>query len=183
MSPSLSFYLAGTMQGSNPGIATVDQGYRIRLEQIIVDAYPAARVLCPYRILTERLGPHRAEIAQPYVALQTEQKIQAAGYEPGVRQVAEAFHDLVHMAENADVVVAYLPDHQASMGTAIEMWAAHIQGKLVVAITSMTQNLAVISTASVIVPTMESFAELLQSEDLESRKAKKGPTAGDQSEG
>ena len=57
------------------------------------------------------------------------------------------------------------------MGTAVEMWSAPAGGETVIAITAIAQNLAVVSTSSVILPTIELFADLLRVGVLEGRGA------------
>ena len=51
-------------------------------------------------------------------------------------------------ASRSDLCIAYIPGRTPSMGTAMEMYAAHLGGVPVVAVTEMLENLAIISTAN-----------------------------------
>ena len=108
----LRFFIAGIMQGSrSDGIH--GQDYRDRLGLILARAFPDAEVFCPF-----------------------ENHPQSVSYSDD--QGKEVFTDLVERASQADVLVAYLPE--ASMGTAVEMWEAFQNGRLVVAISPLRKN-------------------------------------------
>ena len=162
MNQPRSFYLAGTMQGSREGVRVLDQGYRDILSNAIEEACPGATIHCPHRILHERFGARGGELIRAYQALADKEWLGPQELAAGAREVSDAFRELVYLAGWSDVVVAYLPDQEASMGTAIEMWQAHQNGRVVVTITSMRQNLAVLSTSTMIVPSIQEFGQSLK---------------------
>ena len=123
-------FLAGIIQGSNQGRELHDQSYRDRLKRIVRTHLPEAEVCCPIDL-------HPA----------------AMDYAPADQR--RAFFNLVQTASEADVLVAYLP--QASLGTAIEMWEAYHQGRVVVAITPMRENWVVNLLAQAVLPSVEAF--------------------------
>ena len=53
----------------------------------------------------------------------------------------EVFFGHNRMCREIDVLVAFVPE--ASMGTAIEMWEAHKNGKIVITVSPLTHNWAV----------------------------------------
>jgi len=83
-----------------------------------------------------------------------------------VLAVRQRFRELVLQAGRADVLIAYLPA-ELSMGTAMEMWAASANARPVITITPMNQNLAIVSTSTVIVPTLEAFEAMVSSGELD----------------
>ena len=108
----LKFFVAGIMQGSRPeGIH--GQDYRGRIKDALTAAFPGDQVFCPF-----------------------ENHPESVGY--GDTRASRVFLDLVREAGESDVVVAYVPE--ASMGTAIEMWSAFENGRVVVAISDMAKN-------------------------------------------
>jgi len=155
------FFIAGTIQGSLQGVRTISQEYRSSLRALIIKQYPNVGLYCPEEILRNRLGLQEREIRESFVALSSAEVIRADAYNHPIRAVAQVFQELVRMAGEADVLVAYLPDHQASMGTAMEMWSAFENRKIVVTISNMRQNLAVVSTSTIIVPDIAAFERLL----------------------
>ena len=60
------------------------------------------------------------------------------------------------MCGKVDVVVAYVP--QASMGTAIEMWEAHRNNRIVITISPLSHNWAIRFLSNIVYADMEAFA-------------------------
>ncbi len=112
----MRFFIAGVMQGSHQGTQLHEQDYRQHIEQAVRRAFPDAGVYDPWAL-------HRESIT----------------YDDLVGK--QVFLEHNRMCGEVDVLIAYLP--QASMGTAIEMWEAHRNGKIVIAITTMNHNWAV----------------------------------------
>jgi hypothetical protein len=161
MSHEYSFFLAGTMQGSRAGAEELDQTYRVRLKDLIQTYYPGSTVYCPKELMRHWLWRDATLIQQSHAGLAHERVILREAYDPPLLRLTHTFAALARLAGQVNVVVAYVPDHEASMGTAVEMWSAWQNNKTVVAITPMKQNLAVLSCASVIVPTVDDFEQLL----------------------
>lgn len=148
----LSFFLAGTMQGSRPGAQQISQSYRALLTEVIRRHRPNAEVLCPLEQLAQRLGAEQGVIRDSHAALASLTRVRRADFAKPLLSLTQTFVSLSQAAGAVDVLIAYLPDHEASMGTAIEMWNAFSNGVTVIAITPMRQNLAVMSTSDVILP-------------------------------
>lgn len=110
---AVKVFLAGIIQGSHLDKQIHDQEYRLRLKAILKKHLPNADIYCP-------VENHPTSINYS-------------------RQQAEAVFDKhIRQASDSDIVIAYLPT--ASMGTAIEMWEAHNNGKTVFTISPMTTN-------------------------------------------
>ena len=156
-----SFFVAGVMQGSRAGAELADQGYRPRLTAVIRERFPDADVIDPGVVMWQELRVPRHELGQAHARLLERPEVLQASFEAPVRELVRVFHHLTDLAAAADVCVAWLPEHEASMGTAAEMYAAHRAGRAVVAITPMRQNLAVLACTTAIVPDIEAFARWL----------------------
>lgn len=155
------------MQGSRPGADELDQGYREAQRAAILEVYPDARIYCPRELMVEWLLDRADELRAAHGALADTPHVERTDHDPGVQILVRTFWALCRLAGDVNVLVAYLPNHEASMGTAVEMHSAHLRGRPVVAITEMRQNLAILSLASVITPDMDGFRALLASGWLE----------------
>ena len=103
---SYSFFLAGIIQGSIRHEAVHCQDYRRALRDIIERRRArTARVYCPVENHPESLGYDDAKASR-------------------------VFFDHIEWSRRVDCLVAYLPE--ASMGTAVEMYAAREAGRAVV---------------------------------------------------
>lgn len=158
-----SFFLAGTMQGSRRGEAMVDQGYRQRIRETVLAHRPDAQVRDPGELMVEWLLAEADEIRAEHAALADRRRVVREELSAPLLRLTGVFDRLVSVAADSDVCIAWLPGHEASMGTAAEMWAAHDHGRLVVAITTMTQNLAVLACSDLIVTSVEDLADLFRS--------------------
>jgi hypothetical protein len=156
-----SFFLAGTMQGSRRGSEMVDQGYREELREIIGRHVPDAEIRDPAELMAGWLGAEAEQIRTAHAALATVAVVRHDRLAPPLVRLTDVFDRLVHLSGDSDVCVAWLPDHEPSMGTAVEMWAAHAGGRLVVAVTRMRQNLAVLACSDLVVPTLTDLEVLL----------------------
>lgn len=156
-----SFFLAGLMQGARTGAHLSDQSYRDRLSRLILEREPGAVVHDPGPLMREWIGEHEQAIRAAHTALADTPEVRRATLDPAVALLTATFHRLTVLAGESDVCVAWLPDHEPSMGTAAEMLSAHRAGATVVAVTEMRQNLAVLSCSDVIVPDLPAFARWL----------------------
>jgi hypothetical protein len=110
----MKFFLAGIMQGSHCEAILHDQDYRSRLKRLLAEHFPGAEIYDP-------LADHGDSI----------------DYDDALGR--EVFFRHNRMCGNGvDVVLAFVPE--ASMGTAIEMWEAHRNGRAVIAISPMIHN-------------------------------------------
>lgn len=156
-----TFFVAGTMQGSRRGSDLVDQGYRDRIREIVVAHRPDAEIRDPAVLMVEWLAEEADAIRAEHSALADRSLIRRDELSPPLARLTEVFDRLVAVSADSDACIAWLPDHEASMGTAAEMWAAHHHAKVVVAVTSMRQNLAILACADVVVASLGDLARLL----------------------
>ena len=162
LSRARTFFLAGTMQGSRAGGDMVDQGYRKELREIILTYRPDAEVRDPGDLMAEWLHAEADEIKGAHADLANSEVVLRDELVAPLVRLTDVFDRLVEISGESDVCVAWLPGHEASMGTAAEMWAAHANGRCVVTVTQMRQNLAVLSCSDAIVPALSDFAALLE---------------------
>ena len=142
-----TFFVAGIIQGSLRDEAIHSQSYRDRIVGLLRSTFPEAEVYCPIENY-----PNSLEFSDD----------KARG----------TFLGLMQRAGEADVLVAFVPE--ASMGTAIEMWQAHGQGRVVVAISPMTVNWVVRFLSTVVVPDVEAFEQFVRSGGLGRLLASRG---------
>jgi hypothetical protein len=162
-----SFFLAGTMQGSRSGDAELDQSYRAVLRDVILAVYADARVVCPRELLHQQLADDHLAIRRDHDTLANLPELRTAELSFPLQRLRHAFYEITDLASTVDVLVAWLPEHEASMGTAAEMWSATKGGATVITISPMRQNLAVLSTSDAIVPSVDAFRALLVSSWLD----------------
>lgn len=108
-----SFFIAGIIQGSIADQAVHAQDYRAEITAILELHIDGARVYCPFNN-----HPNSLE------------------YDDS--KASRVFFDHISMAAKTDCLVTYLPE--ASMGTAVEMFAAHKAGRAVVTISPLDAN-------------------------------------------
>ena len=133
------FFIAGIIQGSIEGRTVHAQEYRRAIKDILQDHIPGARVYCPFEHHPESLG-----------------------YDD--EKARRVFFDHVQMAAETDCLVTFLP--QASMGTAVEMYAAREAGRPVISISPLSDNWTVKFLSDLILPDMEAFREFVASGDF-----------------
>ena len=130
----MRIFLSGIIQGSRRGKDIHMQDYREALKSLLRRYAPDAEVVCPID-----LHPNSVDYDDV--------------------QARSTFLDMVRLAQEADAVVAYLPE--ASMGTAVEIWQAHMRGVPVLTISPLAENW-VIKLASVrVLPSVEDFEAFL----------------------
>lgn len=138
----MKIFLAGIMQGSHRGAALHDQHYRGRVKDLLIQFLPAADVYDP-------LADH------------------ADSLEYGDQQASEVFLKHIRMCGEVDVVLAVVPE--ASMGTAIEMWEAHRNGRVVVTISPLSHNWAVKCVSNIVYADEQHFEQALRGGELAKR--------------
>jgi hypothetical protein len=135
----MQIFLAGIMQGSHLGAVMHHQGYRSRLRELLQKHLPEANVYDP-------LADHE----------------QSLDYEPDQGRAVFLHHN--QMCSKTDVLMAFVPE--ASMGTAIEMWEAWKNGRIVISISPLSHNWAVRFCSHLLYPDVESFETDLASDEL-----------------
>ena len=150
-----TYFLSGVMGGSGAGgskelgIAMEEQDYRGRIRHAVLAADSTATIVDPLE-----MGKERA--AQLYPHGTPEREMWADD-----RELRDMFRDVVAAAAAADVVVSYLPT--ASMGSAVELHAAHAAGRVVLCVApgSMRGNWVVRSYSERVFDDIEQLAEYL----------------------
>lgn len=130
----MKIFLAGIMQGSHRAAILHEQDYRARLKQLLVSYLPEAEVYDP-------LEDHGDSI----------------NYDDHTGR--EVFFRHNRMCRSVDVVLAFVPE--ASMGTAIEMWEAHQNGRAVIAISPLEHNWSIKFCSHEIYPDVAAFEAAL----------------------
>jgi hypothetical protein len=125
-------FIAGVMQASSLGKGIVDQYYRSEIRAVLMARWPELEVVDPFE-----LHPSSVE------------------YEDDEAKTT-LFH-MIELARSSDLVVAYAP--VASMGTALEMYAAYLQNVPVLTISPMVDNWVVRALSRRVFPDLASFAE------------------------
>ncbi len=130
----MHIFLAGIMQGSHLGAVMHPQGYRGHLRELISRHLPDACVYDP-------LADHE----------------QSLDYDADQGRSVFLHHN--QMCGETDVLIAFVPE--ASMGTAIEMWEAWRNGRIVIAISPLSHNWTVRFCSHLLFPDVDAFeAEL-----------------------
>ena len=135
-------FVAGVMQGSRLDDQIDDQNYRVRIAEALRAHLPDARVTDPWTLYPD-----------------------SPTYDD--EQCREVFLRNTALAGESDVLIAYLP--HASMGTAIELWAAYHSKSHVIAVTPMAHNWVVRVTADEVLPDLDSLLTYIESGNLRRR--------------
>ncbi len=142
-----TIFVAGIIQGSLRDRSIHGQDYRRRIVGLLRAEFPDLEVYCPIENY-----PNSLEFPEPVER--------------------STFFSLMERAAEADVLVAYVPE--ASMGTAIEMWQARRQGRLVVTISPMSANWSVRFLSDVVLPDIAAFEDFVQSGEFRRLLAARG---------
>jgi hypothetical protein len=123
-------FLAGIMQGSHVEADMHPQGYRGRLRELLAAHLPEAQVYDP-------LVDHQKSL----------------DYDEDKGKSVFLHHN--RMCGEVDLLIAFVPE--ASMGTAIEMWEAWRNGRIVFTISPLSHNWTVRFCSHVVFPDIASF--------------------------
>ncbi|MCD6405888.1 MAG: hypothetical protein J7M19_08675 [Planctomycetes bacterium] len=134
-----AFFLAGIIQGSITQRSTHSQDYRRLIREIIEKHVEGARVYCPFENHPNSLEYDDSKASQ-------------------------VFFDHIQMAARTDCLVAYLPE--ASMGTAVEMFAAHNAGRAIVSVSPLGGNWTVRFLSDRVLGDLGAFGEFAASGHL-----------------
>jgi hypothetical protein len=138
----MQIFLAGIMQGSHLGAVMHHQGYRGRLKEMLARHLPHAKVYDP-------LADHE----------------QSLDYDHDQGRAVFLHHN--RMCGEVDVLIAFVPE--ASMGTAIEMWEAWRNGRVVVAISPLAHNWTIRFCSHILYADVEAFEAEVASGELAHR--------------
>jgi hypothetical protein len=132
----MHIFIAGVMQGNRTDHLIDAQDYRAQIAVALERHLPQATITDPYFS-----NPDSVEYS--------------------LEQARHTFHANTALAGQADLLIAYLPT--ASMGTAIEMWTAHLEGAYIIAVTPLAHNWVVRLTADEVLPDLPSLLEAIES--------------------
>jgi hypothetical protein len=132
----MRIFIGGVMQASNHGKGIVDQGYRGQIARALQARWPDIGVIDPFS-----LHPNSVEYNDA--------------------SARETLFAMVDLAAHSDLVIAYVPT--ASMGTAMEMFAAYQRGVPVITISSLATNWVVIALSCRVYPDLSSFLDAIAS--------------------
>jgi hypothetical protein len=131
---SVRIFIAGVMQASSPTKGIVDQRYRSEIRTALLARWPDLDVIDPF------------ELHPNSVSYQDD-------------EAKATLLNLLDLACSSDLVVAYAP--VASMGTALEMYAAYLQNVPVVTISPMVDNWVVRVFSHRVFPDLTSFTDFV----------------------
>ncbi|MFF0612217.1 hypothetical protein ACFYUD_26500 [Nocardia tengchongensis] len=157
MTGAVRYFIAGTMQGANRGVRIRNQDYRIQISDIVRRYHPDAECFDPHPAMRSFVRSSRIPLGLGFARLKTSNSFDEARASTAVLDLRDKFRELTAEAGRCDLVIAYLPGRVPSMGSAMEMYSAHLGGATVVSITKMRENLSVLSTSDVIVPDLRRF--------------------------
>ncbi len=156
-----TFFIAGIMQGSKTDFGLADQSYRGEITEIILKHFPEAIIFDPLVEQYKRFGTRRESMLKSAAMLDREEVLYPDKMDPDLRELSGSFHELCDEAAKCDVIIAYFPKGELSMGTTVEMYSGWKKGKKVITISALRQNLALLACSHVIVPDIKSFDTLL----------------------
>lgn len=131
-------FIAGVMQASSLSKGIVDQRYRSEIRSTLLARWPALDVVDPFELHPDSVEYQDAEAK------------------------ATLFR-LLELARTSDLLIAYAP--VASMGTALEMYAAYLQDVPVLTISPMTDNWVVRALSKRVFPDLVSFSDYVATAD------------------
>lgn len=152
-----SFFIAGIMQGSKTDSSMADQSYRKEIAEIIHKHYPDARIFDPLLEQMNRFGTRQQSMLESAAQLDQLEFLYPEQVDANLQELSQSFHDICNEAAKCDVIVAFFPKEEVSMGTAVEMYSGWLQGKKVITISKLRQNLTLLACSNVIIPDIASL--------------------------
>ncbi len=136
----MQFFLAGIMQGSRVELSIHDQSYRDVLRDVLRARFPEATIFCPLE-----LHPNSVDYTTD--------------------EARACFFAMIEEATRSDLLIAYLP--AASMGTAVEMYAAYQAGVPIISITPLAENWVVKLLSRAVLPSLDAFETFVRDGGIE----------------
>jgi hypothetical protein len=154
-------FIAGTIQGSNSDLRIDDQGYREQIATLVRSRFPEAECFDPSLEVTRQLAdPTTLSVIGKLIG-DAPRVLDLGSLPPELTALREKFNEMTREAAKCDLCIAFLPGRTLSMGTAMEMQSAFSAGVPIATVTSLVDNLAVMSVSSWVVHDLEALAELL----------------------
>ena len=130
----MQVFIAGVMQASTLGKGMVDQRYRSEIRSILRARWPELDVVDPFELHPDSVEYEDAE-------------------------AKKTLFRLLELARASDLLIAYAPI--ASMGTALEMYAAYLQNIPVLTISPMADNWVIRALSKRVFPDLASFSDFV----------------------
>ncbi|MFF6781347.1 hypothetical protein [Streptomyces sp. NPDC012510] len=154
-------FIAGTIQGANADLRIDDQGYREQIAALVRSRLPGAECFDPSVEVTRQLAdPTTLSVIGKLIG-DAPRVLDLGSLPAELAALRGTFNEMTREAAKCDLCIAFLPGRTLSMGTAMEMQAAFTAGVPIVAVTSLVDNLAVMSVSSWVVRDLDALAELL----------------------
>ena len=131
----MKIFISGVMQGQRLDNQIGSQSYRTRITEALQTHLPSAEVLDPWA-----MNPNSVDYDD--------------------EQARNTFHDLVHLAGTADLLLAYIP--HMSMGSAMEMWEANQAGVYTITVTPHKHHWAIKYTSDEVLPDLEALLAMIE---------------------
>lgn len=132
-------FVAGIMQGSQPGTAIESQVYRNDITEMLKAWRPDVEVVDPFVLYPDSVDYDMEKAKRTFTAI-------------------------LDRIPSCDALIAYMP--RASMGTALEMQRAHAHGIPVISVTPLEENWAVQLLSARILPDLESLEVFINADGL-----------------
>ena len=146
-----NFCIVGPIQAHGKADHREPQGYRTEISQVVQELFPNCVQFHPDQKVTQ--------IASRILSSRKQGDSPA---ELDIAAIKEEFLLATKKVGNCELVVGYLPLGTLSMGTAMELYAAHLGGAHTVLVSENTENLALVSTVSKFVPDLKSLERYLR---------------------
>lgn len=145
------FCIVGPIQAHGSADHRESQKYRTDISQVVLGLLPTCAQFHPERKVTH--------IADRILSFRKQEDPLA---EQDIAAIKEEFLLATEEVGTCELVVGYLPLGTLSMGTAMELYAAHLGGAHIVLVSENTENLALASTVSKFVPDLKSLERHLK---------------------
>lgn len=146
-----NFCIVGPIQAHGKADHREPQGYRTEISQVVLKLFPDCAQFHPDQKVTQ--------IASRILNSRKQGDTPA---EKDVAAIKEEFLLATNKVGSCELVVGYLPLGTLSMGTAMELYAAHLGGAHIVLVSENIENLALVSTVSKFVPDVQSLERYLR---------------------
>lgn len=154
-------FIAGTIQGGNADLRIDDQAYREQIAALVRSRFPDAECFDPSVDVARQLADPTTQAVIGKVVGDPPPVLDLGALPAELAALREKFNEMTREAATCDLCIAYLPGRTLSMGTAMEMQAAFSAGVPIAAVTSLVDNLAVMSVSSWVARDLDALAELL----------------------
>ena len=150
-----NFCIVGPIQAHGNADHREPQEYRTEISQVVLELFPTCVQFHPDQ-----------KVTQIAARILSSRKQEASPSERDITAIKEEFLLATKEVGTCELVVGYLPLGTLSLGTAMELYAAHLGGAHIVLVSENTENLALASTVSKFVPDLKSLERHLKEKFL-----------------